>query len=327
MIRVLLADDQQLIREALAALLGLEVDLQIVGQVGSGDEVLGAVALLKPDVVLLDVQMPGTLLADGIEAAAALRDAGALSESGEPVRTLIVTTFGRPGYVRRALEAGASGFVVKDTGARQLAEAIRRVHAGLRVVDPSLAADSLVTGASPLTEREAQVLREAASGGTAQQIASALFCRRVRCVIICRRRWRRRVRRLVRMRCVSPRRTAGSNPLLLISFSLTPAGERRCFLASVFRLHFLLFCAPVGAYPALRAAPVEHGRMIVSMPAGAPHPFLLETDGVALGSGHHFRPVPARTRRITYAAHPECLAGYMIRRKTCGSNYRHCWPA
>ena len=164
MIRVLLADDQQLIREALAALLGLEVDLQIVGQVGSGDEVLGAVALLKPDVVLLDVQMPGTLLADGIEAAAALRDAGALSESGEPVRTLIVTTFGRPGYVRRALEAGASGFVVKDTGARQLAEAIRRVHAGLRVVD-----------ASPLTEREAQVLREAASGGTAQQIASALF--------------------------------------------------------------------------------------------------------------------------------------------------------
>ena len=166
MIRVLLADDQQLIREALAALLGLEVDLQIVGQVGSGDEVLGAVALLKPDVVLLDVQMPGTLLADGIEAAAALRDA---------VRTLIVTTFGRPGYVRRALEAGASGFVVKDTGARQLAEAIRRVHAGLRVVDPSLAADSLVTGASPLTEREAQVLREAASGGTAQQIASALF--------------------------------------------------------------------------------------------------------------------------------------------------------
>ena len=105
MIRVLLADDQQLIREALAALLGLEVDLEIVGQVGSGDEVLGAVALLKPDVVLLDVQMPGTLLADGIEAAAALRDAGALSESGEPVRTLIVTTFGRPGYVRRALEA------------------------------------------------------------------------------------------------------------------------------------------------------------------------------------------------------------------------------
>lgn len=175
MIRVLLADDQQLIREALAALLGLEVDLEIVGQVGSGDEVLGAVALLKPDVVLLDVQMPGALLADGIEAAAALRDAGAVSESGEPVRTLIVTTFGRPGYVRRALEAGASGFVVKDTGARQLAEAIRRVHAGLRVVDPSLAADSLVTGASPLTEREAQVLRETASGGTAQQIASALF--------------------------------------------------------------------------------------------------------------------------------------------------------
>ena len=108
MIRVLLADDQQLIREALAALLGLEVDLEIVGQVGSGDEVLGAVALLKPDVVLLDVQMPGTLLTDGIEAAAAIRDAGALSESGEPVRTLIVTTFGRPGYVRRALDGGAT---------------------------------------------------------------------------------------------------------------------------------------------------------------------------------------------------------------------------
>lgn len=71
----------------------------------------------------------------------------------------------------------------------------------------------------------------------------------------------------------------------------------------------------------------EHGRMVVSMPADARPPFLLETDGVALGSGHHFRPVPARTRRITYAAHPECVAGYMIRRKTCGSNYRHCWPA
>ena len=168
MIRVLLADDQQLIREALAALLGLEVDLQIVGQVGSGDEVLGAVALLKPDVVLLDVQMPGNLLADGIEAAAALRDAGAVSESGEPVRTLIVTTFGRPGYVRRALEAGASGFVVKDTGSpcgektRGFVSDVRDARAGtlaqLRVhatrgSAPSAALGRLEDGASASRDR------------------------------------------------------------------------------------------------------------------------------------------------------------------------------
>ena len=114
-------------------------------------------------LVVLDIEMPGL---DGIAAAAAVRDAL------PGVRTLIVTTFGRPGYLRRALEAGASGFVVKDTPARQLAEAVRRVHAGLRVVDPSLATESLVDGANPLTEREREVLRVALDGGTVAAIAA-----------------------------------------------------------------------------------------------------------------------------------------------------------
>ena len=127
MIRLLLADDQALVRGALAALLSMESDLDVVAEVGRGDEVLDAARAHRPDVALLDVEMPGI---DGIEATAALRTA--LPQ----VRVLIVTTFGRPGYVRRGLQAGAAGFVVKDTPARQLAEAVRRVHAGLRVIDP-----------------------------------------------------------------------------------------------------------------------------------------------------------------------------------------------
>ena len=165
-IRLLLADDQALVRGALAALLDLEADLQVVAEVGRGDEVLDAAREHRPDVALLDVEMPGL---DGIAATEVLR--AALPE----VRVLIVTTFGRPGYLRRALQCGAAGFVVKDTPARQLADAVRRVHAGLRVVDPALAADSLVTGESPLTVRESEVLRSARDGATVAAIASELF--------------------------------------------------------------------------------------------------------------------------------------------------------
>ncbi|MGZ4598772.1 MAG: response regulator [Oryzihumus sp.] len=165
-IRLLLADDQALVRGALAALLDLEPDLSVVAEVASGDEVVGAAREHRPDVALLDVEMPGM---DGIAATQALR------EAMPGVRVLIVTTFGRPGFLRRALQAGASGFVVKDTPARQLADAVRRVHSGLRVVDPALAADSLVSGESPLTTREAEVARAARDGGTVADLARELF--------------------------------------------------------------------------------------------------------------------------------------------------------
>ncbi|GAA0594838.1 response regulator transcription factor [Kribbella sandramycini] len=164
-IRLLIADDQALVRGALAALLDLEPDLQVVAEVGRGDEVVAAAKSSTPDVALLDVEMPGL---DGIEAAAALRKAV------PAVRILMVTTFGRPGYLRRAMEAGAAGFVVKDTPAAQLADAVRRVHQGLRVVDPSLAAETLVAGTSPLTGRESDVLRAARAGGTVADVAREL---------------------------------------------------------------------------------------------------------------------------------------------------------
>lgn len=165
-IRLLLADDQALVRGALAALLDLERDLTVVAQVGRGDEVLPAAREHAADVALLDVEMPG---GDGIAAAAALR-------AGYPAcRSLIVTTFGRPGYLRRALDAGASGFVVKDTPAEQLADAVRRVNRGLRVVDPDLAVESLAVGASPLTDRERDVLVAAARGGTVADVARDTF--------------------------------------------------------------------------------------------------------------------------------------------------------
>ena len=165
-IRLLLADDQALVRGALAALLDLEPDLDVVAEVGNGDEVVPAARRHTPDVALLDVEMPGL---DGIEATRAVKAAV------PGIRVLIVTTFGRPGYLRRALRAGADGFVVKDTPARQLADAVRRVHAGLRVVDPVLAADSLVAGDSPLTAREADVLRAARDGASVATVAGRLF--------------------------------------------------------------------------------------------------------------------------------------------------------
>jgi two-component system, NarL family, response regulator DesR len=164
-IRILLADDQALVRGALSALLELETDLTVVCEVGRGDEVVEAAHRTSPDVALLDVEMPGL---DGLTAAALLRQAM------PACKVLIVTTFGRPGYLRKALEAGASGFVVKDTPARQLADAVRRAHAGLRVVDPTLAIESLTAGASPLTLRETEVLVAARDGGTVADLASAL---------------------------------------------------------------------------------------------------------------------------------------------------------
>lgn len=165
MIRVLLADDQAMVRGALATVLGLEPDIDVVAQVGSGDEVLPAAKESTPDVALLDVQMPGK---DGLTAAAELHAAL------PACRIIVCTTFGRPGYLARAMAAGAAGFVVKDSPPEQLVDAVRRVSNGLRVVDPALAAESLATGSSPLTGREHDVLRAASDGGTVADIARRL---------------------------------------------------------------------------------------------------------------------------------------------------------
>ncbi|WP_405841252.1 response regulator transcription factor [Streptomyces platensis] len=165
MIRVLLAEDQSMVREALAALLSLEDDLEVVAQAARGDEVLPAARQHAVDVALLDIEMPGL---NGLDAAAALRDAL------PTVKTVILTTFGRPGYLRRAMEAGADAFLVKDAPAARLADAIRRVLRGERVIDPALAAAALADGASPLTEREREVLLTAADGATNADIAATL---------------------------------------------------------------------------------------------------------------------------------------------------------
>ena len=165
MIRVLLADDQAMVRGALAAMLGLESDIDVVAQVGTGSAVVPAARAARPDVALLDVQMPD---GDGLTAARELRAAL------PTCRVVVLTTFGRPGYLARAMRAGASGFVVKDAPPEQLADAVRRVHAGLRVVDPALAAESLSSGVSPLTGREHDVLVAATDGATVAHIAADL---------------------------------------------------------------------------------------------------------------------------------------------------------
>jgi two-component system response regulator DesR len=162
-IRILLADDQALVRGALAALLDLEADIEVVAQVGRGDEVVSAARSSHAEVCLLDIEMPGLT---GLEVAEQLR------AELPAVRSLIVTTFGRPGYVRRALDAGAAGFLVKDTPARELADAVRRVHAGLRVVDPDLATESMMSGPSPLTARESEILSLALDGSPVAVIAA-----------------------------------------------------------------------------------------------------------------------------------------------------------
>ena len=165
MIRVLIAEDQAMVRGALASLLALEPDIEIVAEVERGDRVLGAAAAAAPDVALLDIEMPGM---DGISVA------GALARELPSTRVLILTTFGRPGYLRRALENGASGFLLKDAPAGELAAAVRSVVAGDRAVDPALAAAAITEGESPLTQREHEVLAAAAGHDTAADIAAAL---------------------------------------------------------------------------------------------------------------------------------------------------------
>jgi two-component system response regulator DesR len=165
-IRVLIAEDQTLVRGALRALLDLEDDLEVVAEVGRGDAVVAAAREHRPDVALLDIEMPGC---DGIEAARAL--AAAVPDC----RAVVLTTFGRPGFLRRAMEVGASGFLVKDAPVAELARAIRAVVAGERVIDRELAAAALAIGATPLSAREADVLREAADGATVAEIARRLF--------------------------------------------------------------------------------------------------------------------------------------------------------
>ena len=180
MIHVIVADDQALIRGALSALIDLEDDMRVVAQAADGREAIAAVEAYTAEnsrgeeavkaastlVVIMDVEMP---VMDGISAAAALK------ERGVNARVLMVTTFGRPGYVQRALDAGAVGFIVKDAPAEQLLEAIRRTSQGLRTVDPALAVDALTKGQSPLSAREVEVLRAFESGGTVEDVASELM--------------------------------------------------------------------------------------------------------------------------------------------------------
>jgi two-component system response regulator DesR len=166
MIRVLLAEDQAMVRGALSALLGLEGDIEVVAQVARGDEVLPEALKARPDVALLDIEMPG---GDGIQAAAKLR------AHLPACKVLILTTFGRSGYVRRAMESGAVGFLLKDAPAAELAVAIRRAMAGERVVDPELALAALSEGTNPLTPRECESLRASLGGASIAAIAAQLF--------------------------------------------------------------------------------------------------------------------------------------------------------
>ncbi|WP_214410810.1 response regulator transcription factor [Sphaerisporangium fuscum] len=165
MIRVVLAEDQAMVRGALASLLGLEPDIEVVGEAATGEEAVSAALSTRPDIVLLDIEMP---VMDGITAAA--RITGELPGC----RVMILTTFGRPGYLRRAMEAGAAAFMVKDSPARELAAAIRRVLAGERVIDPALAAAALSAGPNPLSARERDVLAAASDGSTIGDIAVRL---------------------------------------------------------------------------------------------------------------------------------------------------------
>ncbi|MQY02354.1 response regulator transcription factor [Actinomadura macrotermitis] len=165
MITVLLADDERLIRGAVAALLGLEDDLTVVAEVGRGDEVAAAVAAHDPDVAVLDIDMPG---ADGLTVAERLRDAGARCA------VCMLTSLARPGYLRRAMAAGVRGFVAKDAPTEELAAAIRKVHAGGRYLDAELAASAMAAGDNPLTEREREILRLIGAGTDTARIATLL---------------------------------------------------------------------------------------------------------------------------------------------------------
>ncbi|MEV4459496.1 response regulator transcription factor [Microbispora sp. NPDC049633] len=165
MIRVVLAEDQSMVRGALASLLGLEPDIEVVGEAANGDEVITVAEATRPDIALLDIEMPGR---DGIAAAEELR------RRVPGCKVVILTTFGRPGYLRRAMEAGAVAFLVKDSPARELAAALRRVLRGERVIDPGLAAAALSAGPNPLSPRERDVLSAAADGSTIGDVAARL---------------------------------------------------------------------------------------------------------------------------------------------------------
>ncbi|MYZ35153.1 response regulator [Streptomyces sp. SID4917] len=164
-VRVLLAEDQGMLRGALALLLGMEPDIEVVAQVATGDAIVETALVSRPDVALLDIELPGI---SGLDAAALLRD------EVPDCRVLILTTFGRPGYLRRAMEAGAAGFLVKDGPVEELAAAIRRVLTGETVIDPALAAAALSTGPNPLTAREREVLNASVDGATVSDIAARL---------------------------------------------------------------------------------------------------------------------------------------------------------
>jgi two-component system, NarL family, response regulator DesR len=165
-VRVLLAEDQAMVRGAIAALLALEEDIEIVAEAARGDEVIALALESGPNVALLDVEMPG---GDGLEAAAALR------EKLPSCRVIILTTFGRAGYLKRAMENGAAGFLLKDAPSSELAKAIHRVMRGERVVDPDLAAQALSAGDNPLTEREREVLAASEDGATIEDVAARLY--------------------------------------------------------------------------------------------------------------------------------------------------------
>ena len=165
-INIAIADDQALVRGALSALLGLEPDITVVGEAASGTDAVDMCLNNNVDVALFDIEMPGL---NGIEATREVHN------KGSDTKVLIVTTFGRPGYLQRALAAGAKGFVVKDAPAEELAEAIRKVHRGEQAVDPALAIESISLGPSPLTEREREVLAVAHTGASVRTIADSLF--------------------------------------------------------------------------------------------------------------------------------------------------------
>lgn len=164
-VRILIAEDQTMVRQALVALLELEPDITVVAEAASGDEAIAMARRHQPDVAVLDIEMPGP---DGIEVARRL------AREGYQGKIVIVTTFGRPGYLAAAMTAGARGFLLKDAPVAELATAIRRVHAGERVVDPALAAAALAEGASPLTARETEVLTAARSHATITDLAAVL---------------------------------------------------------------------------------------------------------------------------------------------------------